>query len=289
MAGEGTITVADGRTVGFYDYGPDDATAVLWSHGGPGSRMEPAAVAPEAAAAGYRIVGIDRPGYGLSTPRPGRSIADWVPDGIAVADHLGIDRFAAVGVSTGGAYALATAALHPDRVIGVIACCALTDMQWEDGRKLIPGPATHGIWDAPDRETALGIAAGMFGEDGSGMAAAATDGPPLPPADLALFADPAFMTELISGLKEMFAFGPQGYTDDRIADGVGWVSFDVSNVCCPVVVLHGGSDTIAHPGFAPHTAEIVPGATLRMHDDLGHFSIVSQVVPTLTEMRLPRP
>lgn len=194
-----------------------------------------------------------------------------------------------MGVSTGGAYALAIAALHPDRVIGVIACCALTDMQWEDGRELIPGPATHGIWDAPDRETALGIAAGMFGEDGSGMAAAATDGPPLPPADLALFADPAFMTELISGLKEMFAFGPQGYTDDRIADGVGWVSFDVSNVSCPVVVLHGGSDTIAHPGFAPHTAEIVPGATLRMHDDLGHFSIVSQVVPTLTEMRLPRP
>ena len=62
MAGEGTIGVADGRTVGFYDYGPDDATAVLWCHGGPGSRMEPAAVAPEAAAAGYRIVGIDRPG-----------------------------------------------------------------------------------------------------------------------------------------------------------------------------------------------------------------------------------
>ncbi len=97
------------------------------------------------------------------------------------------------------------------------------------------------------------------------------------------------MTELLGGLKEMFAFGPLGYTDDRIADGVGWVSFEVSKVRCPVVVLHGGSDTIAHPDFAPHTAAIVPGARLRMHDDLGHFSIVSQVVPTLTEMRLPRP
>ncbi len=86
------------------------------------------------------MIGIDRPGYGLSTPLPGRSIADWVPDGIAVADHLGIDRFVAVGVSTGGAYALALAALHPDRVLGVLACCALTDMQWEEGRDLDPRP-----------------------------------------------------------------------------------------------------------------------------------------------------
>ena len=132
-------------------------------------------------------------------------------------------------------------------------------MQWKAGRELIPGPATHGIWDAPDRESALEIATETFGEDGTGMAAAATDGPPLPPADQALFNDPAFLSELVGGLKEMFAFGPQGYTDDRIADGVGWVSFDVSKVRCPVVVLHGGSDTIAHPDFAPHTAEIVLG------------------------------
>ena len=174
MAGEGTITVADGRTSASTttaptmrprSSGPTEDRAAGWSRRRSRPKRPPR---------GYRIVGIDRPGYGLSTPRPGRSIADWVPDGIAVADHLGIDRFAAVGVSTGGAYALATAALHPDRVIGVIACCALTDMQWEDGRELIPGPATHGIWDAPDRETALAIAAGTFGEDGSGMAAAAT-------------------------------------------------------------------------------------------------------------------
>src|SRR5215510_4581611 len=107
MAGEGTITVSGGRAVGFKDYGPEDGTPVLWCHGGPGSRMEPSMAAVEAAAAGFRVVGIDRPGYGLSTPLPGRSIADWVPDGIAVADHLGIDRFITVGVSTGGAYALA--------------------------------------------------------------------------------------------------------------------------------------------------------------------------------------
>jgi pimeloyl-ACP methyl ester carboxylesterase len=72
-------------------------------HGGPGSRLEPAYLRREASEAGLRIIGIDRPGYGLSRPQPGRTIAGWVPGALAVADHLGIGPFAAVGTSTGGA------------------------------------------------------------------------------------------------------------------------------------------------------------------------------------------
>src|SRR6185437_6876008 len=111
-----TIELAGGRTVGFADYGSPGATAVLWCHGGPGSRLEPAYLRRVASEAGLRIIGIDRPGYGLSTPQPGRTIAGWVPEALAVADHLGIGPFAAVGISTGGAYALALAALAPERV-----------------------------------------------------------------------------------------------------------------------------------------------------------------------------
>jgi pimeloyl-ACP methyl ester carboxylesterase len=102
-----TIGLVSGRTVGFADYGIPDATAVLWCHGGPGIRLEPAYLRRVASEAGLRIIAIDRPGYGLSTPQPGRTIAGWVPEALAVADHLGIGPFAAVGVSTGGAYALA--------------------------------------------------------------------------------------------------------------------------------------------------------------------------------------
>ena len=69
----------------------------------------------------------------------GRSIADWVPHGLAVADALGIDRFVTVGISTGGAYTLALAALAPDRVIATVACCALTDMRWAEGKAMMPG------------------------------------------------------------------------------------------------------------------------------------------------------
>jgi len=89
-----TIGLANGRMVGFADYGIPGATAVLWCHGGPGSRLEPAYLRRVASEAGLRIIGIDRPGYGLSTPQPGRTIAGWVPEALAVADHLGIGQFA---------------------------------------------------------------------------------------------------------------------------------------------------------------------------------------------------
>jgi pimeloyl-ACP methyl ester carboxylesterase len=281
--GEDRIQLADGRFVGYIDLGPADATPVLWCHGGPGSRLEPAAMAPAAAAAGLRIVGIDRPGYGLSTPRPGRTIAEWVPDGLAVADHLGIDRFVAIGVSTGGAYALALAALAPLRVIGVVACCALSDMRWAEGKAMMSSGRTDEIWNAPDRDAALAIATEVFGADGSQMATMVGESG-LAPADMALLSDEAFAAGWMAGLPEMFAHGVAGYTDDRRADGPGWGSFDVAAVTCPVIVVHGGADTIVPVANAHHTAELVPGAEVRIFPDHGHLSVVAEVVPAATAL-----
>jgi pimeloyl-ACP methyl ester carboxylesterase len=280
-----TLSLPDGRTVGFVDYGPEDGTAVLWCHGGPGSRLEPAAFASDAAEAGLRIVGIDRPGYGFSSPKPDRSIADWVPDGLAVADALGIDRFVTVGCSTGGAYALALAAMAPARVIGVVACCALTDMRWAPGRATMSGPASIGIWEASSRDAAMAIALETFGEDGSKMLAVG-DAPAveLAPSDMALFADPAFVAGMASAIPAMFAQGVEGYVDDRRADGPGWQSFDAGAITCPVIVVHGGSDTICAAVQAAHTAEIVPNAELRVSPELGHFSVLSQVQPAVLDL-----
>ena len=77
--------------------------------------MEPVGFEPFLDDLGLRVVGIDRPGYGSSIPRPGRTIADRVPDCLAVADELGLTRFTLVGVSTAGAYAFATAAPAHER------------------------------------------------------------------------------------------------------------------------------------------------------------------------------
>jgi pimeloyl-ACP methyl ester carboxylesterase len=277
-----TIALADGRTVGFADYGIPDATAVLWCHGGPGSRLEPAYLRRAAGGAGLRIIGIDRPGYGLSTPQPGRTIAGWVPEALAVADHLGIGRFAAVGTSTGGAFALALAALAPERVLGVVACCSMTDMRWAEGRATMSRPHVLAVWEAPDRAAALAAAADAHGEDGSRMRG--DIGTVLAPSDLALFRDPEWMKAANAGFPAMFAHGLEGYTDDRLADGAGWVTFDVNSIRCPVTVLHGGSDRMVDVIHAHHTAEVVPQAKLVVFEDDGHFSIVTKVVPAISNL-----
>jgi pimeloyl-ACP methyl ester carboxylesterase len=278
------IELRDGRRVGYTDFGRADQTAVLWCHGGPGSRLEAMSLGPVASDAGLRIIGIDRPGYGKSSLKPGRSIADWVPDGLAVADHLGIQRFIAVGVSTGGAYSLALAANAPQRLMGVVACCALTDMRWAEGKALMMQSGTGDVWNAPSRDAAIALITETFGADGSKMFSSAAGPSTLPPADLALMADPEFMAGMMKAFPEMFANGVQAYVDDRLADGPGWGSFDVAKVRCPVTVLHGERDSIVPLAHARHTAAIVPGAKLHVAPELGHFSIMGKIIEEIAAL-----
>ena len=270
---EGLIIVKDGRSVAYADYGTPGDTAVVWCHGGPGSRLEPEICAAAAARLGLRLVGIDRPGYGRSTPDIGRTIGGWVPDALAVVDHLGIDRFVSVGASTGGAYALALASLSR-RVIGAVACCALTDMRWAEGRAMIP--SAHPVWEAPTREAAAAKVVEQFGERGEKIAVHTT-GEGITASDRALFDNAEILAIWLRNIQEMFAQGVGGYTDDRLADGGGWGSFDVSAITCPVMVLHGSIDTFIPVAHAYHTVALVPGATLRIVDDRGHFSILTDI------------
>ena len=276
----GTITMTDGRIVGFADYGSSAQPAVVWCHGGPGNRLEPSFVADAAARAGIRLIGIDRPGYGLSTPQPGRTIGGWVPDALAVLDSLGIDQFLALGASTGGAYALALAS-RSSRVIGAVACCAVSDMRWVEGKAM--NVCCHAFWNARDRDDARAIAVELFGEHGENLL------PPRGPAgldaaDAALFATPDFLAWWISCVPEMFTHGVVGYVDDRLADANGWGTFDVTRITCPVTVLHGAIDGLMPVANAHHTAALVPGATLRVFEGLGHLSIMTKVVEVTSEL-----
>jgi pimeloyl-ACP methyl ester carboxylesterase len=280
---DSTLKLADGRTVGFATYGNPQGTPVIWCHGGPGSRKDPVHRDAEAAAADLLLIGIDRPGYGESTPLPGRTIADWIPDALAVVDGLGVDQFLTVGESTGGAYALALAALVPDRVLGVVACCAMTDMRHEPSRSTMSRPHSHAVWDAPDRPSALAAAIDAHGKGGSKLRGGGMN-EVLAPSDVALFSDPVWQQETEAVFREMFAQGLVGYTDDRLADGGGWVAFDVTAITCPVTVLHGEMDKICDVINAHHTAEVVPNARLVVYDDLGHFSIENQLIAAIGDL-----
>jgi pimeloyl-ACP methyl ester carboxylesterase len=113
----GHAPAADGRRLTYCDNGDPAATPVISHHGTPGSRLvrhpdEDAMLAD----LGLRMISYDRPGYGESDPQPGRRVVDAADDVAALADHLGIDRFAVVGTSGGGPHALACSARLGPRI-----------------------------------------------------------------------------------------------------------------------------------------------------------------------------
>jgi hypothetical protein len=111
-----TITLTDGRTLAFAEWGVPDGPPVLFLHGNPHSRLWcPDVAATEAA--GCRLITLDRPGYGRSDPPPRLSLRGWTDDVISLADALEIDRFTVIGLSAGGQYAAAVAASIPDRLL----------------------------------------------------------------------------------------------------------------------------------------------------------------------------
>lgn len=116
---EGSVTLPDGRKLGFMEYGDPKGTPVLGFHGTPGSRLMFRVAHGVAAEMGVRLLAPERPGFGLSTFQKRRSLAGWVQDMEAFTRALGVERFAVAGVSGGGPYAAACAAMAPDRVAAV--------------------------------------------------------------------------------------------------------------------------------------------------------------------------
>ena len=114
-----TVQAADGRTLMYESWGAPDGEPVFLFHGTPGSRVGPHPRPSVLYRLGIRLICHDRPGYGGSDPLPGRSVAHAAEDVAAIADHLGLDRFAVVGRSGGAPHALACAALLPKQVTRV--------------------------------------------------------------------------------------------------------------------------------------------------------------------------
>ncbi|EPQ57500.1 alpha/beta-hydrolase [Gloeophyllum trabeum ATCC 11539] len=118
-----TLLLPDGRVLGYAEYGLPTGFPLLYFHGFPSSRLEARALDRLARARRIRVIAPERPGFGLSTFRH-RRIADWPADMRALADHLRLERFAVLGASGGGPYALACALQLPSErlaAVGVLA------------------------------------------------------------------------------------------------------------------------------------------------------------------------
>ena len=117
------IELSDGRYLAISEYGAPGGEPVFFFHGWPGARLQGQLADEPAKKLNIRFISPDRPGFGLSDFQPGRSILDWPKDILDLADSLGLDQFAVLGLSGGAPYALACAYAIPEQLtaVGIIS------------------------------------------------------------------------------------------------------------------------------------------------------------------------
>jgi pimeloyl-ACP methyl ester carboxylesterase len=273
---ETDLQLSDGRTLHVYDTSEDDADdrlAVFWHHGSPNIGAPPEPLLPAAERLGIRWVSYDRPGYGGSPPSPDRDVASAAGYTSAVADALGIDRFAVMGHSGGGSHALACAALLPERVLGVVSVSGMAPfgaegLDWFEG--FGPGGA------AQLRAAAAGRAALEK------HLAETDDEADFTPEDEAALAGE--WSWLIDVVRPAIAGGMGGFIDDDLAVVGAW-GFDPAGIVAPALFLHGGRDRMVPSSHGEWLARRCPSAELWLRPDDGHISILNQGAAALAWLR----
>ncbi|HJR23878.1 MAG TPA: alpha/beta hydrolase [Acidimicrobiales bacterium] len=271
---EGTIRVREGRQLGIAEFGPPDGRAVVWFHGTPGARRQiPEEARLIAGAEGIRIIGIDRPGVGLSTPHLYDSIADHPADVEIVADRLGLDRFSVIGLSGGGPYALAAAWAFPDRVPsagilgGVVPAVGPNAMQGG-----LVGVASRFSKVLPIVREPLGIALTTF------VRLSKPVGLPMllaykavsPEGDRSVLERPEFQAMFLDDLSTNGGRSMRAVVYDAILFTRDW-GFDPTEIQQPVWWWHGDADHIIPFAHGQELAAKLPNATLRVRHGESHL------------------
>jgi pimeloyl-ACP methyl ester carboxylesterase len=264
-----TLTLKDGRRLGFAQFGASGAPPVFYFHGWPGSRFE----AGFFDVSGVQMIGVDRPGYGLSEPHKDRKLADWPNDIRALADHLGFDSFAVVGMSGGGPYAAACAHALQDRVTRAAIIAGL-------------GPP-----DAPGMsDQRVGFLLSM-GQRPWGSAAVLNVMRTLALSKLAdkriafmrerlppeskdrQVLSPTLLQMLLASFREGLKSSIKGPQSDARIYGEPW-PFKLEEISVPVRIWHGTADLQVPVSIGRHYAAKIPKATGVFPEGEGHISIV---------------
>jgi pimeloyl-ACP methyl ester carboxylesterase len=268
---EGTVRLRDGRTLGYAVWGRGDPT-IVWLHGTPGGRRQvPPAARAFARESGFRVIGIERPGIGGSTPHLYDRLHEFAGDVEQVLDRLEVGACGVVGLSGGGPYALACAA-DIDRVT---ACGVLGGVAPSRGPEAIAGGVTRLAGWAPAVERVHRPLGAML------SLAVRTAHPLASPAfdlfmkfsregDREVFSAPGmkamFLDDILRGTKS----GIHSMVFDYLLFSREW-GFSLADIAVPVHVWHGDADPFVPLAHGRHLADLVPQSSFTIQPGQSHL------------------
>ncbi len=277
-----TVKASGGRVLDVLVSGPDDGLPLVFHTGTPSGLVEFGPVTDAASARGLRTVLYSRPGYGGSTPQPGRLIADAAADVDVILERVGADEFVTVGWSGGGPHALACAALLPVRCLAAatIAGVAPSDspgLDWmagmaeenvEEFRAALAGQA--------DLTSFLDAAAGSLRGVGAADVAEGLGGL-ISDADQAVLTG-EFAEYLAASLRAAVSTGIDGWRDDDLAFTRDWgLSLEALGHATPVAIWQGDQDRMVPSAHGSWLAANIPLARARLRPGEGHLTLVTKM------------
>jgi pimeloyl-ACP methyl ester carboxylesterase len=269
--------LADGRRIGYAEYGHPAGAPVLALHGTPGSRLMFSLSDELARERRLRMIAVDRPGYGLSDYCRYESLRQSADDIAALAEALGLRRFAIFGVSGGGPYAVAAAAAMPAKVlllalvapVGPIRDCR-AEVSLRNTHKLIfqrlaPSPAATRafFWSL---KQVLRIAPGLAYR---GLKLRVT------PSDRRVLDDAEVRACLLAAIGGGLRHGVDGAVQDLRIFSEPW-GLPLTSIDVPAVLWQGSDDTIVPAAASYWLAEKLPNCRLDVMHGAGHYWVFDQ-------------
>lgn len=280
------IDLADGRALDIQVTGPQDGIPLVMHHGTPGSLVRFRAIEEAVHRKGLRMVTYSRAGYGASTRKPGRSVADIAADVTAVLDHIGAERCVTLGWSGGGPHALASAALLPDRVIAATTIASVGPYGIDD-LDFLAGMGEGNIEEfgaalMGERTLSAALDEAAVELRGAGPAQVVESMSTLLPAEdrAALVGEPG--EELAAQITEAVRHGAAGWIDDDLAFVNPW-GFSVDDIKIPVFLWQGDRDLMVPFAHGRWLAERIPGAVAHLLPGEGHISVFTNRVDEILD------
>jgi pimeloyl-ACP methyl ester carboxylesterase len=270
------VRLEDGRDIEAYVDEASNGLPLVFHHGTPGSGRPLTVLVEGARSNGLRWVGVTRPGFGGSTRRPGRCVADVARDTASVLDHLGADRCVVAGWSGGGPHALACGALLPRRVAGVLVIAgsapyAAEGLDWAAGMSEDDAAEAEAAIEDADRLRRMVEPRQVWYVTASGADLVGALSGRFPDVDVLAMAPHA--SEFVACIAEAVAPGTDAWVDDVQALVTPW-GFDLADVGVPVVLWHGELDASCPVAHARWMHERLPRSSrLVVQADDGHLSI----------------